>query len=152
MIEISHTAHTDAPREEVWKKLSDLQSWNEWGPWTKTTLDGDIRRLTSDRKRLTGKPYVMTERVTALVPQERFEYDLLSGLPLKNYHGVVVLKDTDDGGTDIEWSSSFETAWPVLGGLWRGGMLKVITGVSEALATATRRTEPPHASDPPAQS
>jgi Polyketide cyclase / dehydrase and lipid transport len=141
MIEISHTAHTNAPRAEVWKRLADLQNWHEWGPWTKTTIEGDIRHLTSDRKRLTGKPYVMVERVTALEPQERFEYDLLSGLPLKNYHGVVLLNDAEDGGTDITWSSSFDPAWPVFGGLWRGGMLKVITGVSEALARATQVKE-----------
>jgi hypothetical protein len=89
----------------------------------------------SDRKRLTGKPYVMTERVTALVPEERFEYDLLSGLPVKGYHGVVQLTDAD-GGTDIHWSSSFKSPWPFLGGLWRGAMLKVIRDVSERLAKA----------------
>jgi polyketide cyclase/dehydrase/lipid transport protein len=136
MIEIEHTAHSDQPRSDVWAKLSDLESWHEWGPWTETTYDGEIRRLVSDRKRLTGKPYVMTERVTALVPEERFEYDLLSGLPLKGYHGVVVLSDADGGGTDIRWSSSFKSPWPLLGGLWRGAMLKVITDVSERLAKA----------------
>ena len=133
MIEIEHTAHSEKPRSEVWQKLSDLQGWHEWGPWTKTTIDGDIRTMVSDRKRLTGKPYVMTERVTALVPEERFEYDLLSGLPIKNYHGTVTLSDAD-GGTDIHWQSRFDPPWPVWKGLWRGAMLKVITDVSERLA------------------
>ena len=136
MIEIEHTAHSDAPRSEVWRKLSDLQGWHEWGPWTKTTLDGDIRTMVSDRKRLTGKPYVMTERVTALVPEERFEYDLLSGLPIKKYHGTVTLSDADGGGTDIHWASHFNPPWPIFGGLWRGAMLKVIRDVSECLAEA----------------
>ena len=136
MIEIEHTAHSDAPRSEVWRKLSDLQGWHEWGPWTKTTLDGDIRTMVSDRKRLTGKPYVMTERVTALVPEERFEYDLLSGLPIKKYHGTVTLSDADGGGTDIHWASHFNPPWPIFGGLWRGAMLKVIRDVSERLAKA----------------
>ena len=136
MIEIEHTAHSDAPRTEVWKRLSNLEAWHEWGPWTKTTLDGEIRTMVSDRKRLTGKPYVMTERVTALVPEERFEYDLLSGLPLKNYHGTVTLTDAEGGGTDIHWQSSFNPPWPIFGGLWRGGMLKVITDVTERLAKA----------------
>jgi len=91
--------------------------------------------MTSERKRLTGKPYVMTERVTALEEPGRFEYDLLSGLPIKGYHGVVTLSDAEDGGTDIRWASSFNPPWPVFGGLWRGAMLKVIRDVSEALAT-----------------
>lgn len=136
MIEIEHTAHSPKSRSEVWAKLSDLTGWHEWGPWTETTYDGQIRRLVSDRKRLTGKPYVMTERVTALEPEERLEYDLLSGLPIKNYHGVVRLADAADGGTDIHWSSSFKSPWPGFSWMWRGAMLKVITDVSERLASA----------------
>jgi uncharacterized protein YndB with AHSA1/START domain len=133
LIEIEHTAHSDKPRSEVWRTLSDLQNWHEWGPWTETTIDGDIRTLVSERTRLTGKPYVMKERVTAMEPQERFEYDLLSGLPLKNYHATVTLSDAD-GGTDIRWQARFNSPWPFFGGLWRGAMLKVIRDVSECLA------------------
>src|SRR3954454_3781271 len=120
VIEIEHTAHADAKRDEVWRKLSDLQRWHEWGPWTKTTIDGDVRTLVSERKHMTGKPYVMKERVTALEPQERFEYDLLSGLPIKDYHATVTLSDAGGGGTDIRWQARFSSPWPLLGGLWRG--------------------------------
>jgi Polyketide cyclase / dehydrase and lipid transport len=136
MIEIEHTAHSEKPRPEVWKILSDLPHWHEWGPWTETTMDGDIRTLVSERTKLTGKPYVMKEHVTALEPQDRFEYDLLSGLPIKNYHATVTLSDADDGGTDIRWQAHFDSPWPFLGGLWRGAMLKVIRDVSECLAEA----------------
>jgi hypothetical protein len=134
LIQVEHTAHSAAPRSEVWAKLADLETWHEWGPWKKTTLDGGIRTMVSERTRLTGKPYVMTERVTALEPEERFEYDLLSGLPIKNYHSIVTLTDASGGGTDIHWHSTFKSPWPLLGGLWRGAMLKVIRDVSEALA------------------
>jgi polyketide cyclase/dehydrase/lipid transport protein len=117
----------------VWARLSDLGGWHDWGPWTKTELDGDIRTLVSERKRLTGKPYVMKERVTAVEPEERLEYDLLSGLQLRNYHATVTLRDAD-GGTDVRWQARFDPPWPFFGGLWRGAMLKVITDVSERLA------------------
>jgi len=133
LIEIEHTAHSAAPRSEVWRKLADLESWHEWGPWTKTTLDDDIRTMVSDRKRLTGRPYVMKERVIALVPEERFEYELISGLPVRNYRATVTLTDAGDG-TDIHWSSSFKSPWPGFGWMWRGAMLKVIRDVSERLA------------------
>ena len=61
MIEIEHVAHSDEPRSAVWARLADLESWHEWGPWTKTDYDGEIRTLTTERKRLTGKPYVMCQ-------------------------------------------------------------------------------------------
>jgi hypothetical protein len=137
MIEIEHIAHADAPRSQVWAKLSDLESWHEWGPWTKTDFDGEIRTMVSKRKRLTGKPYVMTERVTALEPDERFEYDLLSGLPIRNYHGTVTLRDAEGGGTEIHWQSRFDPPL-LMGFLWRGAMLKVIRDVSEDLAGSFR--------------
>jgi len=135
MIEIEHTAHSPKPRSEVWATLADLPNWHDWGPWSETKLDGDIRTMVSNRKKLNGKQYVMKEQVVALVPEERLEYDLLSGLPVKNYRGVVTLSDEGDG-TAIRWSSSFKSPWPLLGGLWRGAMLKVITEVSEDLAKA----------------
>jgi hypothetical protein len=137
MIEIEHTAHSTAPRSQVWAKLADVDNWDHWGPWTQTTTDGDVRKLVSDRKRLNGKAYVMTERVTAMQPEERFEYDLLSGLPMKNYHSVVTLSDAPGGGTDIRWASTFKSPWPGFGWMWRGAMLKVITDVSERLARAS---------------
>jgi hypothetical protein len=118
----------------VWATLSDLEGWDRWGPWTRTTIDGDVRTMVSERKRMTGRPYVMKERVTALVPEERFEYDLLSGLPVKGYHATVTLSDAAGGGTEIHWQSRFNSPWPLLGGLWRGAMLKVIRDVSERLA------------------
>jgi hypothetical protein len=136
MIAIEHTAHSERTRSEVWAKLADLGSWHEWGPWTEIVVEGDVRKLVSDRKRLNGKAYVMTERVTSMEPEQRFEYDLLSGLPIKNYHSVVTLSDAADGGTDIHWASTFKSPWPGFGWMWRGAMLKVITDVSERLAKA----------------
>jgi uncharacterized protein YndB with AHSA1/START domain len=136
LIEIEHIAHSDAPRSAVWARLSDLASWHEWGPWTKTELDGDRRTMVSERKRLNGKPYVLHERVVALEPEERLEYQLLSGLPVRNYRAVVTLSDADGGGTDINWRATFDPPWPIFGGLWRGAMIKVIRDVSESLAAA----------------
>jgi hypothetical protein len=135
LIEIEHTAHSPASRSQVWAKLADLRGWHDWGPWTKTELDGDIRTMVSERKRLTGKPYVMKERVIVLEPEQRFEYELLSGLPVKNYRAVVTL--TDEGeGTAINWRATFDPPWPIFKGLWFGAMLKVIRDVSESLAKA----------------
>jgi uncharacterized protein YndB with AHSA1/START domain len=133
LIEIEHTAHSTASRSQVWATLADLRGWYAWGPWTKTDLEGDIRTMVSDRKRLNGKPYVMKERVVSLEPEERLEYELLSGLPVRKYRGVVTLTDEGDG-TAIHWRASFKSPWPFLGGLWRGAMLKVISDVSERLA------------------
>jgi uncharacterized protein YndB with AHSA1/START domain len=142
LIEIEHTAHSTAPRAAVWALLADLRGWHRWGPWTRTDLDGDpanpvgaTRDMHSDRKRiLARRPYHLRERVTAFEPEERLEYDLLSGLPVRNYHAAVTLSDAEDGGTDIHWRAQFDPPWPVFRGLWRDAMTGVISQVSEALA------------------
>jgi uncharacterized protein YndB with AHSA1/START domain len=134
MIEVEHTAHSPAPRSAIWSRLADFDNWDQWGPWTATTTDGDIRTLVSERKRVTGKPFVMKERVTTIEPESRLEYDLLSGLPVRNYHATVTLADGADGGTDITWGARFDAPWPIFKGLWYGGMLKVLRDTSERLA------------------
>jgi Polyketide cyclase / dehydrase and lipid transport len=48
MIEVQHTAHSSAPRSQVWARLADLENWDEWGPWTKTTTEGGVRTLVSN--------------------------------------------------------------------------------------------------------
>jgi uncharacterized protein YndB with AHSA1/START domain len=137
VIEIEHTAHSETPRSAVWARLADLDNWDQWGPWTETTTERDVRTLVSERKRLSGKPYVMKERVTVVEPEERLEYDLLSGLPVRNYHAAVVLADAVDGGTDITWSARFDPPWPLFKGLWYGAMLKVLRDTSSRLAAAS---------------
>jgi hypothetical protein len=136
MIEVEHTAHTAAPRSDVWRKLADLESWHEWGPWTETSTHEGVRTMVSERKRMNGKPYVMKERPTTLQPEDRLEYDLLSGLPVRNYHATVTLTDAG-GGTDIHWAARFDPPWPIFKGLWGGAMQKVLRDVSEALAAST---------------
>jgi hypothetical protein len=144
VIEIEHTAHSAAPRARVWDRLADLERWHEWGPWTETRLDGDVRTMVSERKRLTGKPYVIRERVIGLVPETtEFEYLLLDGLPVKNYSAVVRLADAPDGGTEIHWGASFDPPWPIFKGLWFGAMLRVIRDVSERLAVAAAEDSVP---------
>ena len=140
MIAIEHTARATAPVEVVWSVLSDFTRWHEWGPWVKTEIDGDgvgaLRTMTSDRtKSITRQPYVLRERVTEFEPPTRFGYDLESGLPVRNYSAEVTLLDAG-GGTDIRWRASFDPPWPILGGLWRGAMLKVVRDVSQRLARA----------------
>jgi hypothetical protein len=136
MIEVEHTAHAAAGRSQVWNKLAALDDWHEWGPWTKTTSAEGVRTMVSERKRMNGKPYVMKERLTTLQPEELLEYDLLSGLPVRNYHAAVTLSDAEDGGTDIHWAARFDPPWPFFKGLWRDAMQKVLRDVSEDLAAS----------------
>jgi hypothetical protein len=118
---IRHSAVTSAPPSAVYALLADIDTWTDWGTWEKTELEstapdgtggvGAIRRLYS---RSFGSVIVSRERVAEAVPDKRIAYELLEGLPLVGYRGVVELEPHGQG-TKITWSSSFD------GQTWFGG-------------------------------
>jgi hypothetical protein len=138
VIRVEHTAHSSAPRELVWRELAALGRWHEWGPWVAVDLEGEpgvgaVRTLRSDRKRIFARaPYTLRERVTLWEPGERLGYELLSGLPVKNYNSMVTLTDSG-GGTDIHWASTFD-APPLMRRVMRDALLRTVYSVSERLA------------------
>jgi hypothetical protein len=139
------TVRAGAPREQVWAVLSDLRSWHEWGDWQVTEIEsegdpppngvGAIRRLVQ-------RPFTMKELVELFEPPSRFGYELLSGLPVRDYHSVVTLTDAAEGATNIHWASSFEGRWRVLDWPMRKFIGYVLRTVSAKLELeAVRRHE-----------
>jgi hypothetical protein len=57
------------------------------------------------------------EQVTELIPNQKLSYVLLSGLPLRDYRADVCLIPSDDGGTLVSWTASFQCAYGT-GWLW----------------------------------
>src|SRR4051812_41242470 len=116
-------AHSAAPREAVWRLVSDRSDSAMWGDWKETRLEregarppdgvGAIRVLVSRQRGLNGKPVVSREEVVTYDPPERLQYKLLAGLPLRDYVGTITLAEAGDGGTDITWGSQFDTKIPL---------------------------------------
>jgi len=109
-LRIDVSVRTDAPPAAVWKLLADVDTWHVWGRWRVAELEragspdaagvGAIRRF-----KVGGR--VTREEVVAFEPPARFAYELLSGLPLRNYHSEVTVVP-DGAGTRLEWHSTFE--------------------------------------------
>jgi uncharacterized protein YndB with AHSA1/START domain len=98
----------NVPIARVWEVLSDHEGMSSWGPGMKAVLAkpgttdrngvGAVRRLGA----ALPKP-VIVEEITAFEPGRRLGYKALSGVPLKNYGGDVVLREVP-GGTEITYS------------------------------------------------
>jgi hypothetical protein len=58
------------------------------------------------------------EQVTELIPNQKLSYVLRSGLPLRDYRADVCLIPSDDGGTRVSWTASFQCAYGT-GWFWR---------------------------------
>src|SRR5262249_9949071 len=102
--------HTDAPPEVVFGLLADGATWPAWSPIEPFELDrpgdpppegpGAIRVLRMGRT--TGR-----DQLLAVEPARRLQYASLSGLPVRDYVGEVVLERSPGGGTTIDWHSTF---------------------------------------------
>jgi hypothetical protein len=137
---IEAEARSSASPEEVFALLAEGRRWLEWGAWTGFALEspgegapegpGAVRSFTS---RTYGRTVVSRERVLEVVPGRRVRYELLSGLPLRNYRGQVDL--TPDGsGTVIRWHSTFDGAVGGSGWLYRRALGWFIADAARRLA------------------
>jgi hypothetical protein len=109
-LHIDVTLMTTADPGAVWKLLADIDTWKVWGRWSSAELErpgspepsgvGAIRRF-----QYLGR--VTREEVVGCDPPTRFAYNLLSGLPLRNYHSEVTVVP-DGRGARLDWHSRFD--------------------------------------------
>ena len=135
-----------APPAAVYALLRDGDTWPVWAPLDRFTLEapaaGDPQGVGAVRRfHAPGVPPVSSrERVVELVPDRRFSYVLLSGLPLRGYRADVDLTPAPGGGTGIHWHAAFRSAVPGTGGLYRRVLTRFIhrcaTGLAEHAAGA----------------
>lgn len=74
------------------------------------------------------------ERIVELVPDRRLGYELLAGLPLRDYRADVDLTP-EQGGTAIRWSSAFVSKVPGAGGIYRWALTRFMATAADNLAT-----------------
>jgi hypothetical protein len=145
------TVQTTAPREVVWEVLADVRSWSDWGDWHTTELEreGDPPPNGIGAIRLTARrPLRVREEVEVWEPPSRFGYTLLSGLPLRDYHSVVTLSESGDGGTTVNWQSRFDVAVRGTDAIFRRLVRKVLGDIAKQLvAEAERRAGTKRQSD-----
>jgi len=133
MLELDAEAHSSGPPERVWALLADVRTWAEWADFDEAEVEsgsgvGEIRAFRRRRTRT-------RERVTHFERPHRLGYDLLSGLPIRDYHADVTL--TPDGdGTHIRWHSTFSAKVPGTGTLTRLALQRFVADTAERLARA----------------
>ena len=129
--ELRVTAHSSAGPDELFRLLSDARTWADWAPFDESGVEdgdgvGELRRFRRGRR-------VTRERVTALDPSHRLAYELVSGVPVRDYHAEVTLTP-DAGGTGIEWRSTFDAPVPGTGWLVKRRLQSFIQQTADGLA------------------
>jgi hypothetical protein len=134
--------HTRAEANAVYALLRDGASWPRWtsiesfqleraGRWEPEGV-GAIRIFRKGK--VTGR-----DQVAELIPDRRFSYLHLSGLPVRDYRADIDLEPTEEG-TRIRWQVSFTPRVPGTGWLWRWGIGRFVTQSARGLAAYVHTT------------
>ena len=126
--EIQHELMAKAPPATVFKLLADGSTWPSWSPVDSFELvskgDGDPEGVGAVRVFRTGR-IESRERVVMAKPNERFVYELISGLAVRDYKALVRLQESGEG-TIISWRSTFRGKVPGTGWIYRRQLGKFI--------------------------
>ena len=115
---------TEASPAAVWRLLGDSSTWPAWTPIESVALDrpGGADGLGEIRTFKTGR-YLVREEIVERQPERRLSYELLSGLPVRDYRATIDLTPQPQG-TEIHWRTTFTATIPGSGWLYRWGLAK----------------------------
>jgi uncharacterized protein YndB with AHSA1/START domain len=112
------TATVTASPDQVWAVLADHEGMSRWAPGLRVALraegNGDRNGVGAVRViDAPGPAPSIVEEVVTFEPGRRLEYRALSGVPLKNYVGDVVLRPLG-GGTEISYTITADQRVPLV--------------------------------------
>lgn len=159
-LEIDARATTTADPATVYTLLRDGASWPTWSPIGTFELEqgGDTEReglgaIRVFRTKQAIGEIASRERIVELTLNRRFSYQLVSGLPLRDYRADIDLEPTESG-TAIRWHSTFYPKIVGTGWLYRRTLAafidRCVRGLAEQAASAA--PQPPSSPANPAQS
>lgn len=129
-----------APIDVVWSVLSDHRGYVAWAGVDEARLeregDEDPNGVGALRHLRKG-PISIREQIVASESPTSFSYTVVSGPPVRDYLGTVVLT-ADGGATRVRWTVRFEPKIPLSGPVLLPVIRKVI---SDLLGRATREAE-----------
>ena len=129
---IEGNARSTAVPAAVFAVLRDRSGWPSWSELGRyehvTGVEGEV----GGTARLITGPIKSVERITEVEPDHLFGYELISGLPIRNY--VARVEVTPDGdGARIRWQGDFE-ALPGVGFTMEKMLGRFVEQTTEALA------------------
>ncbi|MGH3787034.1 MAG: SRPBCC family protein [Pseudonocardiaceae bacterium] len=134
--------HTCAEANAVYALLRDGASWPRWTSIESFQSErpgelepegiGAIRIFRQGK--VTGR-----DQVVEVIPDRKFSYLHLSGLPGHDYRADLDLEPAE-GGTTIRWHISFTPQVPGTGWLWRWGIGRYVKQSAQGLAAYAQAT------------
>ncbi|MEV0246997.1 SRPBCC family protein [Nocardia sp. NPDC050712] len=118
-----------APREVVYKFFTERDGIGPYLPVVNFTLKKPGTGAASG----IGAQYLIgvgklgiTEETTQLVPNERMEYKIVAGAPVKRHVGTITFADADNNSTVVNYTMESEPSLPVPGKVLELGLRTLI--------------------------
>ena len=105
------------PVEQLFEHLSEHENLAPLlGMRIERVRDGDSERngVGSVRRLSVSGLLPFEETVTAFVPDERIEYTITKGTPMRDHLGVMEFASTPSGGSAVDYTIRFDSAIPGL--------------------------------------
>lgn len=113
-ISISHDF--DKPVERVFDYLNEHENLATIFPGKVKRLkdgsDGTRNGVGSSRAIVAAPGVRIVETNTVVVPNERIEYEITGGVPVKHHYGTMVFTPRPDGGTHVQYDIELELPVP----------------------------------------
>ena len=145
MAQVRIQARAAAPLETVWSVLADQTGMTAWSPARTVTLEraGDASRDGVGAIRVVSRPpFRIREQITDVDEPTRLAYRLLSGLPVRDYHGETVLS-SENATTDIVWTVTLIPRLPSVTFVVRQVIGALVKGLVAEAERRSRHDKPP---------
>lgn len=129
MATVHETYDFDVPVERLYDYFSEHSN-------LKTLFGIDVERISEgttepngvgSKRKLSFKGAMpFEETVTEAIPNERIEYRVTKGSPLRDHHGVMVFSSTGEGGSHLDYTITFDAVVPGLDRVIAAGLSRSI--------------------------
>jgi uncharacterized membrane protein len=113
---ISVTQDFSKPVDRIFAYLSDHENLTTIFPGKVTRVrdgnDGTPNGVGSVRKIAAGPGPKLIEENTVVIPNERIEYKLTGGVPVKHHHGTMLFSSLPNGGSRLKYDIELELPIP----------------------------------------
>jgi uncharacterized membrane protein len=113
---ISVTQDFSKPVDRIFDFLSEHENLSNIFPGKVSRVrdgtDGTRNGVGSVRKIAAGPGPKLIEENTVVIPNERIEYKLTGGVPVKHHHGTMQFSSLPDGGSRLKYDIELELPIP----------------------------------------
>lgn len=128
MTKVSMSTKLGVPAQRVWDLIGGFNALSDWHPAVEKSELEEEGKTTVRRLTIAGGQTIV-ERLEHKDDKERlYSYSILSGpLPVADYVATLRVREDDDGGCTVAWSSEFNPA-----GAPEADAAEVIRGIYQA--------------------